>query len=148
MPKDGHRKPPPGLNWLSKSEEQPLRPSQADELTRFDRFATAVSSRVARAWFFALCVVVVLVWAPTFVFFTVDIYQLLINTFTTIVTFLLVALLQNTQSRDSKAIHRKLNAIAEGLADLMEAHQRDDDTLRTDLEELRQSVGLEHREGT
>ena len=64
------------------------------------------------------------------------------------ITFLLVALLQNTQARDTRAIHRKLNAIADGLADLMEAHQDYDDTLRADIAELREAVGIEHREGT
>lgn len=133
---------------MNSPTEQPLRPSQADEPGRFDRFATAVAGTVARAWFFAACAVIVVVWAPTYVFFKLDTWQLIINTLTTIITFLLVALLQNTQSRDSKAIHRKLNAIADGLADLMESRQSDDATLRPDLEELRQAVGLEHREGT
>jgi len=51
----------------------------------------------------------------------VDTWQLIINTITTIVTFLLVALLQNTQKRADEAVQHKLNAVADGLADLMEA---------------------------
>ncbi len=129
--------------------DAPLRPSDATPPGLFDRFSSAVAARVARAWFFAACVASVLVWAPTyFLIGSVDTYQLIINTGTTIVTYLLVALLQNTQSRDSKAIHRKLNAIADALADLMEANQVMDSSLARDIVELRQAVGLEHREGT
>ena len=51
----------------------------------------------------------------------VDTWQLIINTITTIVTFLLMALLQNTQKRADEAVQHKLNAVADGLADLMEA---------------------------
>lgn len=76
----------------------------AGELSSFNRFATAASSFVSRAWFFALCVILVLIWAPSyFVLPDLDTWQLVINTLTTIVTLLLVALLQNTQTRQDKA---------------------------------------------
>ena len=77
-------------------------------------------------------------------------YQLQINTLTTIVTFLLVALLQNTQTRADAAVQHKLNAIADALADFMSnaAESADSDELRQDLKELRAAVGLEEREGT
>jgi hypothetical protein len=58
----------------------------------------------------------------------------------------MVALLQNTQTRADRAIQDKLNAIADGLADLMKSASRDDATLRKDLTELRAAVGLEDRE--
>lgn len=123
--------------------------SSKQGLSRFDRLANAVSEVTARAWFFALCVLVVLLWAPSILaFHSVDTWQLVINTTTTIVTFLLVALLQNTQRRSDRAIQQKLNAIAEGLADLMEAGQAADPSLVTDVDELRGAVGVEHREGT
>lgn len=57
----------------------------------FDRFAGRSAAFVSRAPFFVFCVLLVVVWAPG----NFDTYQLLINTPTTIVTFLLVALLQN-----------------------------------------------------
>lgn len=119
-------------------------------LSWFDRFATWVSVNVvAKAWFFTLCVLMVLLWAPSyFLFGNVDTWQLLINTATTIITFLLVALLQNTQSRADKALQQKLNAIADGLADLMESHQASDPTMEMDVRELREAVGLEQREGS
>ena len=50
---------------------------------------------------------------------SVDTWQVVINTVTTIITFLLVALLQNTQSRADQAVQQKLNALADGLWDLM-----------------------------
>jgi low affinity Fe/Cu permease len=78
------------------------------------------------------------------------IYQLEINTTTTIITFLLVALLQNSQSREDQATQHKLNAIADGLADLMThlSQQADDDKLQTDISALRAAVGLEEHEST
>lgn len=120
-----------------------------ENLSRFDRLATVVSNTVARAWFFCLCAATVLIWAPSyFLFGSVDTWQLVINTLTTIVTFLLVALLQNTQYRANEALQKKLNAIAEALADLMESHQSADPTMGGDVEELRKASGLENREGT
>ena len=79
-----------------------------------------------------------------------DKFQLQINTTTTIITFLLVALLQNSQSRDDLATQHKLNAIADGLADFMErtSERFDDEELRQDIVELRLAVGLEVREGS
>lgn len=133
----------------SSPEQQPLKPSQVDEgLSWFDRLSSMAATAVARSYFFAACVLTIVVWAPTIIWLQFDTWQLLINTWTTLVTYLLVALLQNTQSRDSKAMHRKLNALAEGLIDIMEAHRRDDETMRDDIDELRQAVGLEHREGS
>ena len=118
-------------------------------LSIFDRFATKASDFVSRAWFFVMCVLVVVLWAPSFFLLRdIDTWQLIINTLTTIVTFLLVALLQNTQKRADEATQHKLNAIADGLSDLM--HQLGDShpPLRTDTDELRQAVGLETREST
>ena len=114
----------------------------------FDRFADHANTVVSRAPFFAFCVLLVLVWLPSYaVFRDINTWQLIINTITTIVTFLLVALLQNSQRRSDMAIQQKLNAIADGLADLMEAQtstaSRD---LRRDMRELREAVGLEQRE--
>jgi low affinity Fe/Cu permease len=126
----------------------------------FDRFAGSVGTWVSRAPFFAFCVLLVVLWlieggiriAATGQFnsFLDQNYQLQINTLTTIITFLLVALLQNTQTRADAAVQHKLNAIADALADFMarSAEQTDDKTLREDLMELRAAVGLEEREGT
>ena len=117
------------------------------DLSLFDRFATAAARFVSRAWFFTRCVLLVVLWAPSyFLFQDLNTWQLIINTATTIITFLLVALLQNTQTRSDEAIHQKLNAMADALADLMSAIGEDKPGLREDLSELRKAVGLEDRE--
>jgi low affinity Fe/Cu permease len=113
----------------------------------FDRFAGAASKFASRPWFFTGCVLLVLIWAPSFfVFGSVDTWQLIINTATTIITFLMVALLQNAQTRADEATQHKLNAIAEGLSSLMNQIAEDRPRLRNDIAELRQAVGLEDRE--
>jgi low affinity Fe/Cu permease len=117
----------------------------------FDRFAGRASLIASRAIFFAACVLLVIIWAPSiFLLHDIDTWQLIINTATTIVTFLMVALLQNSQTRSDQAIQHKLNAIADGLADVM-AHLADSETehdLGRDIEELRSAVGLEEKEST
>lgn len=106
----------------------------------FDRFADAVSRFVSRAWFFAGCVALVIIWGPSIlIVHTVDTWQLIINTVTTIITFLLVALIQNTQTRSDAAVQQKLNALAQALAGLV-----GDDAAH----ELREAVGLEQRESS
>lgn len=116
----------------------------------FDRFAGGAANFASRAPFFAFCVLLIVVWAPTFTFLKFDTWQLIINTATTIVTFLMVALLQNSQTRNDQATQHKLNAIADGLADLMRrfADQFDDADLSADIDELKLAVGLEERETT
>ncbi len=117
----------------------------------FDRFAGSASIVASRATFFAFCVLMILVWAPSILLLrSVDTWQLIINTATTIITFLMVALLQNTQTRSDQALQHKLNALADGLADLMAYMTRDggEDDLRQDLAQLRAAVGIEEREST
>lgn len=124
--------------------------SVTGEIGPFDRFAGAASAIASRAPFFAACVLLIVVWAPTFSLMKIDTWQLIINTATTIITFLLVALLQNSQTRNDQATQHKLNAIADALADLMahQARSHHDDDLERDLRELKLAVGLEDREGT
>jgi low affinity Fe/Cu permease len=115
--------------------------------TAFDRFAQWASDFASHATFFAACVLLVLVWAPSyFLFGSLDTWQLVINTATTIVTFILVALLQNTQRRSDDAMHAKLDALADGLADLMAHIDSQDRQLTQDIEDLRASIGGERPE--
>lgn len=89
--------------------------------TWFNKFAEKASRVVSHAAFFASCVLLVIIWASSyFVVGNVDTWQLIINTATTIVTFLLVALLQNTQQRYEDASNQKENALAKGMAQLLE----------------------------
>ena len=78
----------------------------------FRVFARRSSIMLGSAWAFAGAVLVILVWlltGPTFHFS--DTWQLIINTATTVVTFLMVFLIQNTQNRDAKAVHLKLDEL-------------------------------------
>jgi len=78
----------------------------------FGRIAERPAHEVGRAWVFALAVGVILAWAITGPFFGFsDTWQLIINTGTTIVTFLMVFLIQNAQNRDGAAIQVKLNEL-------------------------------------
>lgn len=78
----------------------------------FRRFSNYISERTGTPWAFLIAVVVVVLWAVTGpVFHFSDTWQLVINTGTTIVTFLMVFLIQNTQNRDNKAMHLKLDEL-------------------------------------
>ena len=78
----------------------------------FRRLAQATAQAVGTPWTFLGAVLIVVVWAasgPAFHFS--DTWQLVINTGTTIVTFLMVFLIQNTQNRDAKVMHLKLDEL-------------------------------------
>ena len=110
----------------------------------FDRFAEGTARFTSHAAFFVGCLLLIVIWVPSYlVFRNLDTWQLVINTATTIVTFLLVALLQNSQRRSDRAMHAKLNALADGLADLMEHIGGDDGALDGDVRDLKAAVGLE-----
>jgi low affinity Fe/Cu permease len=145
----------PGQDRRDKKPEMPLEVS--GKVGGFDRFAKKASDVSSHAWFFTFCVLLVVVWAPSyFVLKDINTWQLIINTCTTIITFLMVALIQNSQTRSEQAVQHKLNAIAQGLSDLMEhmadvtdepAKQLADD-LDDDLAQLRAAVGLERHESS
>jgi low affinity Fe/Cu permease len=119
----------------------------------FRHFAQRTSAVVGSARSFMLAVFVILVWATTGpVFGFSDTWQLIINTGTTIVTFLMVFLIQNTQNRDAKAIHLKLDellrAVADArtrLVDLEELSDEELETLRQEFRELRLHKEKEQR---
>lgn len=133
---------------------QVLMPSEvSSRIGLFDRFAGVAAHVASRAVFFLFCVLLVILWFPSVLLIhDIDTWQLIINTTTTIITFLMVALLQNSQTRSDQAVQHKLNAIAEGLAELMAAtsttrsakHRR----LEHEVDELRQAIGLEEHEST
>ena len=95
----------------------------------FRHFAHAASQVTGSAIAFLIAVVVVVTWAFTGPLFNFsDTWQLVINTGTTIVTFLMVFLIQNTQNRDSQAIHAKLDELL--------YHNRETDNSLIDAEDL------------
>ncbi len=125
----------------------------SSDRSRFDKFASAVTRQVSRSWFFSLCVALIVAWAPSYPLWgNGDTYQLVVNTGTTIITFLLVALLQNATQRADQATQHKLNAVAAAQAETMLAEERraespaDRARLVKARRELVAAVGLEERE--
>jgi low affinity Fe/Cu permease len=109
----------------------------------FDRFAAAAADQTGRAWFFAAAVLLVIIWAPSFPLWgNGDTWQLVINTTTTIVTFLLVALLQNSQARSTAAIQHKLDALLASQAEVLDNTDGLDESGET-AGELRRMAGVE-----
>lgn len=96
-----------------KSSEQKLTDVRAAVTNdRFGRFASVASSYLGSKWAFSVAGAVIVTWAVTGpLFHYSDTWQLVINTGTTIVTFLMVFLIQNTQNRDARAINLKLDEL-------------------------------------
>lgn len=83
----------------------------------FRRFAQWTSSKVGSPWAFVVAVVLIFGWAFAGPYFGFSQYwQLIVNTGTTILTFLMVFLIQNTQNRDAHAIHLKLDELIKAIA--------------------------------
>jgi low affinity Fe/Cu permease len=110
----------------------------------FRKFARHTSSGVGSPWAFTLAAAVIVVWALTGpLFHFSDTWQLVINTGTTIVTFLMVFLIQNTQNRDAVAIHLKLDELIRALkgarnklVDLEELSDEELEALRQEFHRL------------
>lgn len=82
----------------------------------FRRFAGFIAYIVGTSRAFAIALILIVLWGLTGpIFHFSDTWQLVINTTTTIITFLMVFLIQNTQNRDSKAIHIKLDELIKGV---------------------------------
>ena len=111
----------------------------------FNNFAKQCAAIMGSPWAFILAVVIVLTWAVTGAQFAYsDTWQLVINTGTTIVTFLMVFLIQNSQNRDAKAVHLKLDELIHGvhgarngLIDLENLSDRELEVFQKQFERLR-----------
>ncbi len=117
----------------------------------FHKIASKVSSAAGSPWGFIIAVTLVIVWAlmgPTFNYSSE--WQLVINTGTTIVTFLMVFLIQNTQNRDAKAIHIKLDELLKGvkgartsMVDIEEVSDDELEKLHIEFSELHEKYSTE-----
>ena len=108
----------------------------------FRRFAKKTAELTGTAKAFMLAVLVVVVWLLTGPMFNFsDTWQLVINTGTTIVTFLMVFLIQNTQNRDSKAIHLKLDEIIRSIKPARNSFMDVEDLTDEELGNLREEFG-------
>jgi low affinity Fe/Cu permease len=92
--------------------EDPLSSEPVSAQERFRRFAYGAASTVGSPTAFMISCLMLVLWAASGPFFHFsDTWQLIINTSTTIITFLMVFLIQNTQNRDAKALHLKLDEL-------------------------------------
>jgi low affinity Fe/Cu permease len=106
----------------------------------FTRAAKAASRAAGRPATFAIAVAVIMLWALTGPIFDYsDTWQLIINTSTTIITFLIVFLIQNTQNRDTAALQIKLDELLRSMENahtvLLDLEELDDEELRLIREE-------------
>jgi low affinity Fe/Cu permease len=100
----------------------------------FRKFASQIATAMGHPMAFITAVAIILAWAlfgPVFQYS--DTWQLIINTGTTIITFLMVFLIQNAQNRDSKAVHLKLNELLKATRgarnEFVDAEEMPDETL-------------------
>ncbi len=122
---------------------------------RFRGFACAVAAAVGSHWVFLAALGVVVAWALTGpLFHWSDTWQLVINTGTTVITFLMVFLIQATQNRDGKAIQLKLDELIRAqkqarnvFADLEDASEEELREFAAEFKALRQK-GLSHTRAT
>lgn len=122
---------------------------------RFRKFAGVVATVVGSAWAFCIAVFAVVLWAVSGPLFGYsDHWQLIINTTTTIVTFLIVFLIQNTQNRDARAIHLKLDELIRALrgarnqlVDLEALTDEELDRLQEEFQRLRRRAKATARPG-
>ena len=130
-----------------------MRPTKTH--SRFTRFARATSRAAGRPLAFGLALAVIVVWLVTGpIFGYSDTWQLVINTGTTIVTFLMVFLIQNTQNRDSEAVQVKLDELLRATAgchnallDLEELEEHELDRIRASYTSLARRARADLREG-
>jgi low affinity Fe/Cu permease len=117
----------------------------------FQRFASETSYVVGSKWAFLTATLIIVAWAASGpAFHYSDTWQLVINTATTVVTFLMVFVIQNTQNRDARAIHLKLDEIIRAIdvarndmIDIEKLSDRELEMLSEKFEHIRQAS--EHR---
>ena len=119
-----------------------MTPAKSSSL--FTRFSKWTARATGNPLTFAAAVAIIVIWALTGpIFHWSDTWQLVVNTGTTIVTFLMVFLIQSTQNRDAEAVHVKLDELLRVLPgahnvllDLEELEERDLDAIRAEYERL------------
>lgn len=133
---------------MPSSDNRPAAPARrsGDQRTRYDRFVEAAYLRVSKAPFFFVCLLVVVIWLVSVPLWNdLKSWQVAIHSVTSVVTLLLIALLENANRRDAEASQEKLNVLAEALAALMESRAIEDPNLEEAHRRLRDAVGLEER---
>jgi len=117
-----------------------------DGRSPFDRFVEGTYVQVSRAPFFGLCVLIVVAWLASFPLFPdAKSWQVVIHTVSSVLSLLLLVLLENAGRRAEESAQEKLNVLAEALSDLMESQSHQDPSLTDSVRRLRDAVGLEER---
>lgn len=110
----------------------------------FARFVGLMQRATSGPPFFLICVLVVIAWAASFpLWHNGTEWQATIHTAASVLTLLLLVLQENATRRSDETVQEKLNVLAEGLAELMESHERQDPAMDGAAERLRQAVALE-----
>jgi len=118
---------------------------------KFRCIASKVSELMGTSWAFLIAFATIIVWAVTGpIFHFSDTWQLVINTGTTIITFLMVFLIQNSQNRDAKAMHLKLDEIIRSiqgarnqLVDLENCTDEELEEIQREMNEIRRRGGTD-----
>lgn len=118
----------------------------------FRHFSVSAANVLGSSWMFIANVLLILIWLLSGPFFRYsDTWQLVVNTATTVVTYLAVFLIQNTQNRDAKAIHLKLDELIKGvegartgLVKLENLTDEELDKLQKEFAKIRKSNGRLH----
>ncbi len=119
---------------------------QSDGRNPFERFVEAAYQRVSDAPFFFVCLAIVLVWLVSVPWWhDLKAWQVAIHTVASVLSLLLLVLLENASRRSGEAAQEKMNVLAEALAALMESRARNDPELDEAVKKLREAVGLEER---
>ncbi len=117
-----------------------------DERNPFEKFVEAVNQRVSRAPFFGIIVLAIVLWAVSYPLWkNTTKWELALHTGSSILSLLLLVLLENAGRRSEETVQEKLNVLAEALSDLMHHHAGDSPELQQSMRKLRDAVGLEER---
>lgn len=112
----------------------------------FEKFVEAVNQIVSRGPFFAVILVAIVLWGVSYpLWSSTTKWELALHTGSSILSLILLVLLENAGRRAGEASQEKLNVIAEALSDLMTSRAADDPSLEDSVIKLRQAVGLEER---
>ena len=119
---------------------------QHDGRGPFEVFVASTYHQVSRAPFFFVCLFIVLAWLVSVPWWPdLKSCQVAIHTVASVLSLLLLVLLENASRRSGEAAQEKMNVLAEALAALMDAGIRDEPELEDAVKKLREAVGLEER---
>jgi low affinity Fe/Cu permease len=118
-------------------------PGEQEQGGIFDRFAEAGSRVVSGGVFFAVALLLVILWLPTLLIFDSGTWQLVLSTATSVMAFLLVVLLQNSERRKDEAANRKLDELSAAVASLLEQRAEEDGSAADQSERLRERIAEE-----